>query len=45
MTQIISPVRAVRHYHVYDSSLGCLPESDPYVTDEPSDAVETLASR
>ncbi|RKS70684.1 hypothetical protein BZB76_5160 [Actinomadura pelletieri DSM 43383] len=34
----------MRHYHVYDSSLGCLPESDPYVTDDPSDAVETLAS-
>ncbi|TDB89134.1 hypothetical protein E1264_09185 [Actinomadura sp. KC216] len=44
MTQITSPVRFVRHYHVYDSSLGCLPESDPYVTDDPSDAVERLAS-
>jgi hypothetical protein len=43
MTQTTSRVRAVQHYHVYDSALGCLPESDPYVTDDPADAVETLA--
>ncbi|GAA4100958.1 hypothetical protein [Actinomadura miaoliensis] len=43
-TTSASPVRSVRHYHVSEFTLGCLPEAEPYVTDDPALAVDALAS-
>jgi len=39
----ISTVTAVRHFHVLEADVGCLPESAPYVTDGAQLALDALA--
>jgi hypothetical protein len=34
---------AVTHYHVTESTAGCLPEAEPYITDDPGLALDMLA--
>lgn len=36
-------VAAVTHFHVSDAQIGCLPETDPWVTDDPVPALDALA--
>jgi hypothetical protein len=36
-------IAAVRHFHVSDSRAGCLPEAEPYVTDDAPLALDALA--
>jgi hypothetical protein len=33
----------VTHYHVTESNVGCLPEAEPYLTDDPGLALDMLA--
>jgi hypothetical protein len=36
-------VTAVTHFHVHESDAGCLPESEPYVTEDATLALDALA--
>jgi hypothetical protein len=42
-TAVTDPVTAVRHFHVCESQAGCLPETEPYVTDDAPLALDALA--
>jgi hypothetical protein len=42
-TTTTNAVGGVRHFHVSDTQVGCLPETDPWVTDDPVLALDALA--